>query len=1454
MKTQKTPKFVFNAIMLSLLSMPVMAAYDVNIEQKPLYGVSKVTPALVVAPSVEYPTAGAAIKNQSLSLNDIKVGQPLFLGYFNPKKCYKYIVTIEHGQPGGYAAGGGSNKEFRDAVAGGTSETLSEFGDGVNVNFGDGYFAISSDAVSAGGYQGLCTGEKEWSGNVMNFMTMSALDIFRSTLTGGNRAKGVGSSRDVYLAGDTPEKAYLRRANQWTKATTHPNETKDQQDAAMMRRSFAKSVYTARINGNPALHYLIPNNYYDTMREISKSDGVLGSDVAYTAGKKYKITWNSGGKTATYECAAQPLKSIVFMNNGTGFNIRFLYGKMATAIYASDGETFSAGNNGVPGGTPLSCPIPNTAFTEAGNDATAKWFNVVVEQEGHPTGLIQDYAQRGMRTAVMSYLVGTDGDEGHVADAYKVDGGVLRANMRNVAGDSTLGESAEWNSDGTLKFDPDGLGTPMGSGVINYINKFGDAQPYDALDRLATLYYTAVRYLRNGKWDGDTRVGPAGSLPYPIPADAQDDARASEGFPVITTWDDPLNPSGDPNKLKDGVCFAPAIITIGDTNTWGDADLPHMRTYGKSNNDDDVAKESDGSNSYDKVYEIQGSNWLGGDKGASLGGASGATKDPATSTVLGMPGIAYWVKTHNIRPDISAADKASGGVGNQLHINTFAIDVLEDSRYHNWVASAGGYTGRNTMYNWGESLTVGNASEVANPYYLAGKFGGFNHVDGQDPVMELRNRASWTDDPASTMINNSSIEAYSDGKPRNFALANDPTSMKNALVSAFTSLGGEDNLMQTGLQYNNASTVRLQLKDSKELKGAELNCTTVGGSETCKFASDADKERVYELASTGKIPLTFRSIYKTSNWTGTLLASIMMDAGKDASSGASLGFKEVILWNGGNNLFASYHTNMGDTTSRFVESMNDSGTIERLLPSSYSNFAGSITGAAFDLDQINYYNRLPSTVTAQDLVKYILGDKTLEADGTLRSRKESLMGTSIYSTAVPILHDGAGRTHDFVSNSSNEGMLHIFNMRGEEVYAYLPQSALPYIANYASPSYNHHFVNDGTSIITKDGKYLVGTSGRGASSVYGIDISTEGAFHAVFEVNSKTNPNIGVNIGKPVDLGSNSIAFSSGYNAKGSSGSIFIYNFATERLTEVSLGSFGVGTPFGYDSDLDGVIDRIYVGDHNGSVYRVDGNCAGGGAACSWSSPSKKTIFTGTGLPVNSRPYVAKVKGKTVVLFGTGETFNEDQLRDAGQNYAYGIFEEDVLSGAASGKILLEQEIKTNYVSSKDLTGEHELKYYEGTANELDEKIHKGWRLKLPYGYVVTSDAGIYGPNDEIVTYTINKTSEDRSNSCSIVGSSAFVMVDSESGGAWKGKPLFDINNDGQFTQEDQIAGGLSPTMVETDINGQETTIAYVMGEDGNPVNIANMSDGDSNAQFAVNDLGAGGKQYRRISWRLLTQ
>ena len=60
-KHQKVRKFMLSAIASSLLAMPaVVSAGDVNISQEPLLGVSKVIPSVVLALSVEYPTAGIA--------------------------------------------------------------------------------------------------------------------------------------------------------------------------------------------------------------------------------------------------------------------------------------------------------------------------------------------------------------------------------------------------------------------------------------------------------------------------------------------------------------------------------------------------------------------------------------------------------------------------------------------------------------------------------------------------------------------------------------------------------------------------------------------------------------------------------------------------------------------------------------------------------------------------------------------------------------------------------------------------------------------------------------------------------------------------------------------------------------------------------------------------------------------------------------------------------------------------------------------------------------------------------------------------------------------------------------------------------------------------------------------------------------------------------------------------
>ncbi|SEM24538.1 type IV pilus assembly protein PilY1 [Luteibacter sp. UNCMF331Sha3.1] len=145
---------------------PTGHAADTTLSNLPLYSASNVPANLMLALSVEFPTgtvaaytdnAGVALvtgttsyscngketikdndgKNQSFG--DCYFPKMNYLGYFDPLKCYKYSSS--------------------------------------------GYFTPSKTLASS---DLSCNGD--WSGNMLNWATMTALDEFRKTLTGGNRS------------------------------------------------------------------------------------------------------------------------------------------------------------------------------------------------------------------------------------------------------------------------------------------------------------------------------------------------------------------------------------------------------------------------------------------------------------------------------------------------------------------------------------------------------------------------------------------------------------------------------------------------------------------------------------------------------------------------------------------------------------------------------------------------------------------------------------------------------------------------------------------------------------------------------------------------------------------------------------------------------------------------------------------------------------------------------------------------------------------------------------------------------------------------------------------------------------------------------------------------------------------------------------------------------------------
>ncbi|MBQ9183943.1 MAG: hypothetical protein IJ143_09255 [Neisseriaceae bacterium] len=1407
-KHQKARKFVLSAIASSLLAMPaIVSAGNVNISQEPLLGVSKIHPAMVLAVSVEFPTAYSAYVENEFTPNHAKREN---LGYFDSSKCYEYVVTIKNGDGG-----------FEDYLHNPSAPNW-------RGKVGDGYFKEVGDATTNGDYIGLCSGDLHWSGNMLNYMTMSALDIFRHTLTGGNRAKGVGFSPDIYQAGDPAgeNKAYLRRAMMWRgqeggvyQTATEQNGRQDQLDAEDTRqRRFSRAVYETDVGGNKLIDLLLPKGFSQSMAQIR--NGTFTDPYGNSGANA------SGGTNA---------REVVFWNSGTGF-------------YAALYQEYAGNRAGVSPNqaTYRFKQVPVNTATGLANHAP--WFNVVVERPEKTKGLLQDYAAQGLRAAAMGYL------PENVANKSQYDGGVLRAKMKNP--------STEINDNGTFKTNPEGA-SEGNSGTINYVNKFGDAAPYDNNDAVAELYYSAIRYLRNGAWkwksDGTQERAGGNANPYIY---SNLSARAKDGFPAYMEWDDPLRPEGD--TLENAQCYAPSIVVIGDTNTHFDNNLPNYNSpggpsyYTRQHVSDNVALEKDGTTTYKKVADWQGN--LYGEE-ASGGGNYYGTLNNNYAPLFGLAGMAHWVRVNDVRPDVSAVS------GKPMHIQSFFIDVLE----------SGITKAKSGNVIWSATARANNDADVWNSYYLAAKFSGFNHEEGKtysrDNFDSTKDTSLWKshDDP----------DGYFPlGIPKGYAIGNNPQRMRDALIEAFQTVGISENTMQSGVQYNNAGSAQLNLlgKGSAALvsSGAIVANTDSEGKITGYTIKDGKAITSLLKTNPEQVPLTFRAGYNTTNWTGYLKSSVLVTS-YQAGDTYGVAPYEVELWDAGRILFGQYH-NDSTYSSRNVQSKaSDTAATPThgFMPFKSGNaasFSADIEGSVFEKDE-NFYKKLTaSQKSSANLINYLLGDSTNEGEKAFRIRKGSLMGTSVYSSVTPILRnskdipvkgvpvDGGKeckystvRSGDYVATSSNEGMLHIFDMEGNEKYAYVPQTALPYIANYANPQYQHRYVNDGSSVLhevcdgTEAASYLVGTSGRGASSIYAIRI-TDDNFTAQLEVNNKTDKDIGLLVSAPIvanqaagGTGAPVMIFSSGYNNPSGKGYLFIYNLKTgAQIAKVELGESGVGSPMGYDSNNDGIIDRIYVGDYGGKLWRISMKEPVGDNA-TWDNYEKQELFQAEG-PILNRPAIGKVGNKTAILLGTGTYLSFDDMRAGTQNYGYGIFDDGSVSETITADKLHVQEFTKN--TRKGENGLEDLTYYEITHNQIPDDA-KGWRLVLPEGFTVTSDSAFYGPNNEVAIYTATKINNTNKTQCEVTGETLLIAVDARNGGAYE-RPIFDVNNDYKFDSNDAAEGGYSHGAVSTGMVALGGTVAGTnLG-----VALGILTTGQKNAYIPIYQFPTGALKTRRVSWR----
>ncbi|MBD3613807.1 pilus assembly protein [Kingella kingae] len=1474
-----------------LLSLPFYA----QAENKTLFSDSSLTgiqktygPNIALALSVEFPTAGAAYSTAT-EFTDAMMSQT-FLGYFDNTKCYEYVAPNDRDgmkafADNGYKQNSGSDNVSKDkygtpllapdgtqALAGKQRSWIFDY-DGRRFDIPDTarrnnmlyesirqkefflydshdsiatsgavnhkyetkeqeYFHPTRTASTSNGMVGVCDGPNEFSGNFMNWATMSAIDIFRQAMTGGNRALGVAKDTTAYQLGDTPEQTFLRRAN-----------VVRAQNANYMQR-------TVRLS-EANIKKVLPHDYAvdklnpilaDYGQELSSNKfflykGYVPHPYAYRMRLDTRWQWEDETKKTNIKAMTGKVtlatdRPLLVRNSGFGVDFRRSirdvsgngwYHQAFRRDYWSSGRDWRGatwlgdindGGNGRYWAPVKSRVMPYQVTVEACVPGKLE-ANCVRQPSGSykPEGLMQQNAST-MRFAAFGYA--------NIA-GNTVSGGVLRSRMRYIAnpnrdGAAAAGPAVKYQEEidphtGQFYLNPDRNAegpaqqaftvntdkkSPSpnfdNSGTINYLNKFGDYNNYKTNDPGAELYYTALRYLRHAGFPAlykNKLIEAAGT--------AGITKEVRDNFPLITdNWDNPLNVFSDNTTLNvaDNVCRPNYIIYIGDTNTHADASLPGGgNTPYDSNVDDD--RDIHVRNLIDEKIKPNeprlswwNDNW-GAD--ASPGGA--------------MAALALWGRTHDLQPDFGK------------RLSSFMIDTVEDGDFK---ASAGGKN---------------------NNYWLAAKYGGFNDLNKNG----LPDVGEWE-----TTVNSNKVDAFEGraslykGTPSNYAAANNPTSMVAALNRAFE-----------------ATAI------------AEAPSATSLGTTSTKPLSEGGKT------------MLLQSVFRDAT-------TVVSGARVKVASGDVLGLEATLKghkleyekkWSAGEKLQAAYHNANGWTNRKVFTRANANSGAVRLQGS--NNAVTSVVGGSDAADLVNYALGAPTYEDGRKFrirPNHLMGTVINSPVVTIPSRTGSV-STVAGSCTYPASANISSRPNRHVV-AANDGMFYVLDKEGNEIASYMPSTALPLLKKYASTDYSHFFMNDGIAATSEvcfdtgngkgDGKahtVVVGTAGRGGNSVYALDLTDPTTLEAKDMLWEFTDAGLGKSLFAPIithdNTGTPVAIVSGGYNADVDTGYIYVLKLnkpVGEQWREdthpttpwgsggnwyrIKLGAGGVGELFAYQTEAR-TVAAVYGGDLEGKLWKVSQNAEGRFVAgyADKSTGANLPIFkTAGGTSIVGAPFAQIVGGKTYVVFITGRYFNKSDLPSTTktvQNYAYGIIESKIGDNRAlksNGALiddstnLLQQSVNEQIVPDSV----PQTVFYKVTDNKIEPK-HEGWKLKLQQNWLSIDKSAIRGKR--VAEFSaVNPLATDvasAGNMCTENGSTYSLSVNVFNGGVYN-KPIYDTNGDGKFTEADTLVSVAGQAGILTRLTEVSTEFGRIVGGINSMGNMIQMPKDNITSDPVV----------KRVSWR----
>jgi type IV pilus assembly protein PilY1 len=884
-----------------------------------------------------------------------------------------------------------------------------------------------------------------------------------------------------------------------------------------------------------------------------------------------------------------------------------------------------------------------------------------------PTGVIQDNADL-MRFGVMSYFKADDHDNA-----------ILRARLKTVApfATTTTGVIAnslrEWSaSDGTLIANPDpadadatwGAGRLTTSGVVNYINRFGQAAGgYKTYDDVGKLYYEALRYLRG--------LSPTASF-----NNGATQAN-SDGFPVIKTWTDPVTNS----------CQKNYIVVLGDTHTWCDRRLPGG-TYANTPSSVCSAYRDDNNNSH-----VADTGALAGDSidVAALANAVGALEgmtNLATSPSsyfntggTGMAGLAYWAASRDFRPAMEGDQR----------VQTMVIDVQEyrDCGYQSpfWLAAKYGTPGSyKTDGTWktADNPAMGPLSLPPSGCNLDSRMTRPPGYDDAGGVVQWPRSLLRGGDPASMISSvRSAVAAVSARSASDAALGQSAGTLDNGVGAYIYSASYSSGGWQGDLQ-----ALPVDTRGKVDTTGGWTASSKLPAAATRKIYSFNDGKAADGSVETGGAARRGFA-FTATNFSTTLSGRQQAALNRNETGVADALGADRISWLRGD---------------RSKEISADSSDAANAAAGRIWRMRQSLLG--------DIVNSNPVFVGAPS--------------GVAGSRDFALQNASRTPAVYVGANDGMLHAFNASSTVSASGQLQSTRDSGKELFAYVPSAVYRNLGRLMSPAYTHKYFVDGTPVVADAcfgnaagaacsgaaswKSVLVGGLNAGGQGIYALNVTNPASFDeskVLWEFTDQDDPDLGSTFGVPLVRKLNNqkwaVIFGSGYNnttADGNTSStgraaIFILyvdgpgagqrwalntNYFKIPLPSPSDASAtlplnppnGIASLIDVDRDNNGTVDLLYAGDRRGNLWKLDlsSGTAPSATSSTWGSALKLNgvatpLFTAASSTGETQQItrgmeaVRHPRGGFMVLFGTGAWVDTEDLTSTSHDSFYGIWDTD---------------------------------------------------------------------------------------------------------------------------------------------------------------------------------------------------